>query len=149
MVTITRKVKLYVVALLLLSVFSLTACNKDEETFNSSNLAGTWLRVYDKSVISDGFVHYTFIPEDAVAGKCDIFCYDVFAGDTTYHRLYWLDNEKRRLTIFEPSYGDASSTDSLIWPTQIWDIQQLTTKKMTCIIADSDIILHFEKGTWK
>ncbi len=140
-----KKMKYYVAIMFVLSVFPLVSCNNDNEVFNSNNLVGTWQRIYDEGVISEGFVHYTFIPEDAVAGDCDIYCYDVFAGDTTFHLSYWFDNEKRRLTIFEPRYGEASSTDSLIWPTQIWDIQKLTTDRMTSIVAGSDVVLNFER----
>ena len=36
------------------AVLSLASCSSDDEEFQTNQLAGTWLRVYDEGVVAEG-----------------------------------------------------------------------------------------------
>ena len=41
--------------------------------------------VYDKGVVAEGYMQYTFTPgKPANVGECTTHVYDVFIGDTTF-----------------------------------------------------------------
>ena len=123
------------------AVLSLASCSSDDEEFQTNQLAGTWLRLYDEGVVAEGYVKYTFTPGvPSTSGDCDIYVYDVFAGDTTIHRGYVL-NDNRQLVIYEPMYG---GTPKL----QTWNIKKLGSSTMSWERADrSDIIYNFKRAT--
>ena len=73
-----KTMKLWRIAFMMLAAFSLASCSNDDEDFDANNLVGTWQKVFDKGVVSEGNVEYTF----SANGDCDIYVYDVFAGDT-------------------------------------------------------------------
>ena len=126
--------KLWRIAFAMLAAISLTSCSSDDEDFDANNLVGTWQKVYDKGVVSEGYVEYTFSDN----GDCDIYASDVFAGDTTIHRGYML-KDNRQLIIYEPMYG--GTLDS-----QTWNIRKLGNSTMSWEMADrSDIIYNFER----
>ena len=127
-------------ALMMLAAFSLASCSRDDEEFQTNQLAGTWLRVYDEGVVAEGYVKYTFTPGvPSTSGDCDIYVYDVFTGDTTIHRGYVL-NDNRQLVIYEPMYGGTPES-------QTWNIKKLGSSTMSWERADrSDIIYNFKRA---
>ena len=122
------------------AVLSLASCSSDDEEYQTNQLAGTWLRVYDEGVVAEGYVKYTFTPGvPSTSGDCDIYVYDVFAGDTTIHRGYVL-NDNRQLVIYEPMYGGTPES-------QTWNIKKLGSSTMSWERADrSDIIYNFKRA---
>ena len=131
---------IYVIAFAMLAVLSLVSCSSDDEDYDMNDLVGTWLKVDDEGVVSEGYVKYTFTPGvPSTSGYCDIYVYDVFAGDTTIHRGYVL-NDNRQLVIYEPMYG---GTPKL----QTWNIKKLGSSTMSWERADrSDIIYNFKRA---
>ena len=113
----------------LLVALSLASCSSDDdEEFLMDQLAGTWEQVYDKGVVAEGYVQYTFTPvKPATVGQCTIHVYDVFAGDTTFVRDYAL-TEDRHLAIYSGH-----------------DVQRLSAKTMTWHLTNSDVVLNFKK----
>ena len=132
--------KIWRVAFAMLAAFSLASCSSDdEEEFQIDKLAGTWEQVYDKGVVAEGYVQYTFTPgKPATVGECTIHVYDVFAGDTTFVRDYVL-TEDRHLAIYEGQH-DGTSMEM-----QEYDVQRLSTTGMTWHIIGSDVVLNFKK----
>ena len=129
-----RTRKIWRITLAMLAAFSLASCGSDDEDFDANNLVWTWQKVYDKGVVSDGYVEYTFSDN----GDCDIYASDVFAGDTTIHRGYML-KDNRQLIIYEPMYGGTLES-------QTWNIRKLGNSTMSWEMADrSDIIYNFER----
>ncbi|MBQ8715888.1 MAG: hypothetical protein IJ552_11920 [Prevotella sp.] len=129
-----RTRKIWRITLAMLAAFSLASCGSDDEDFDANNLVGTWQKVYDKGVVSEGYVEYTFSDN----GDCDIYASDVFAGDTTIHRGYML-KDNRQLIIYEPMYGGTLES-------QTWNIRKLGNSTMSWEMADrSDIIYNFER----
>ena len=124
----------------MLAAFSLASCSSDDdEEFLMDQLSGTWEQVYDKGVVSEGYVQYTFTPgKPATGGECTIYVYDVFAGDTTYVRDYAL-TEDRHLAIYSGQYG---TTPSEIYE---YDVKRLSAKAMTWHLTNSDVVLNFKK----
>ena len=126
--------KIWRIAFAMLAAFSLASCSSDNDDFAANNLVGTWQKVYDKGVVSEGYVEYTFSDN----GDCDIYASDVFAGDTTIHRGYML-KDNRQLIIYEPMYGGTLES-------QTWNIRKLGNSTMSWEMADrSDIIYNFER----
>ena len=140
MITRMKTMKIWRVAFAMLAAFSLASCSSDdEEEFQIDKLAGTWEQVYDKGVVSEGYVQYTFTPgKPATVGECTIHVYDVFAGDTTFVRDYVL-TEDRHLAIYEGQH-DGTSMEM-----QEYDVQRLSTTGMTWHIIGSDVVLNFKK----
>ena len=132
--------KIWRIAFAMLAAFSLASCSSDdEEEFQIDKLTGTWEQVYDKGVVSEGYVQYTFTPgKPATVGECTIHVYDVFAGDTTFVRDYVL-TEDRHLAIYEGQH-DGTSMEL-----QEYDVQRLSAKDMSWHISGSDVILNFKK----
>ena len=129
-----RTRKIWRITLAMLAAFSLASCSNDNDDFDANNLVGTWQKVYDKGVVSEGYVEYTFSDN----GDCDIYASDVFAGDTTIHRGYML-KDNRQLIIYEPMYGGTLEF-------QTWNIRKLGNSTMSWEMADrSDIIYNFER----
>ena len=129
-----RTRKIWRITLAMLAAFSLASCGSDDEDFDANNLVGTWQKVYDKGVVSEGYVEYTFSDN----GDCDIYASDVFAGDTTIHRGYML-KDNHQLIIYEPMYGGTLES-------QTWNIRKLGNSTMSWEMADrSDIIYNFER----
>ena len=128
------------IALAMLAAFSLASCSgDDDEDFLIDQLSGTWEQVYDKGVVAEGYVQYTFTPgKPATVGQCTIHVYDVFAGDTTFVRDYAL-TEDRHLAIYTGQYGGA--------PLEIqeYDVRRLSTADMTWQLVGSDVVLNFKK----
>ena len=126
--------------LVMCAAFSLASCSSDDdEVFQAEQLTGTWEQVYDKGVVAEGYVQYTFTPGvPATAGKCTVHVYDVFAGDTTFVRDYVL-TEDRHLAIYEGQH-DGTSMEM-----QEYDVQRLSAKDMTWHISGSDVVLNFKK----
>ena len=124
----------------LLAAFSFASCSSDDdEEFLMDQLAGTWEQVYDKGVVAEGYVQYTFTPvKPATVGECTIHVYDVFTGDTTFVRDYVL-TEDRHLAIYSGQYG---ATPSEIYE---YDVQRLSAKTMTWLLTNSDVVLNFKK----
>ena len=130
-----KTMKIWRLTLMMVAALSLASCSSDDEDYDVNNLVGTWLKVYDEGVVSEGFVEYTFSNN----GDCDIRVYDVFAGDTTLHRGYVL-KDNRQLVIYEPMYG--GTTES-----QTWNIKELGSSTMSWERADrSDIIYKFKRA---
>ena len=131
-----KTMKIWRLAFAMLAAFSLASCSSDDdEVFQTEQLTGTWEQVYDKGVVAEGYVQYTFTPGiSATAGKCTIHVYDVFAGDTTFVRDYVL-TEDRHLAI----YGDTPLE------LQEYDIQRLSAKDMSWHLSGSDVVLNFKK----
>ena len=129
-----RTRRIWRITLAMLAAFSLASCGSDDEDFDANNLVGTWQKVYDKGVVSEGYVEYTFSDN----GDCDIYASDVFAGDTTIHRGYML-KDNRQLIIYEPMYGGTLEF-------QTWNIRKLGNSTMSWEMADRpDIIYNFER----
>ena len=129
-----RTRKIWRITLAMLAAFSLASCGSDDEDFDANNLVGTWQKIYDKGVVSEGYVEYTFSDN----GDCDIYASDVFAGDTTIHRGYML-KDNRQLIIYEPMYGGTPES-------QTWNIRKLGNSTMSWEMADrSDIIYNFKR----
>ena len=124
----------------MLAAFSFASCSSDDdEEFLMDQLAGTWEQVYDKGVVAEGYVQYTFTPgTPATVGQCTIHVYDVFAGDTTFVRDYAL-TEDRYLAIYN---GQDAGTSMEI---QEYDVRRLSTTGMTWQLAGSDVVLNFKK----
>ena len=135
-----KTMKIWRLAFAMLAAFSLASCSSnDEEVFQTDQLAGTWEQVYDKGVVAEGYVQYTFTPGmPATAGECTIHVYDVFAGDTTFVRDYVL-TEDRHLAIYEGQH-DGTSMEM-----QEYDVQRLSAKDMTWHLSGSDVVLNFKK----
>ena len=130
-----KTMKLYLIATAMLAAFSLASCSSEDEDYDASNLVGTWLRDYDKGVVSEGYVEYTFSSD----GDCDIHVFDVFVGDTTIHRGYKL-RDNRQLLIYEPTYGGAPRHET-------WNIKKLDSSTMSWERTDhSDIIYNFRRA---
>ena len=130
-----KTMKPWAIAFMMLAAFSLASCSSDDEDYDVNNLVGTWHRVYDEGVVSEGYEEYTFSKN----GDCDIYVYDVFAGDTTFHWGYML-KDNRQLIIYEPMYG---GTPEL----QTWNIKKLGSSTMTWERADcADIIYNFKRA---
>ena len=130
-----KTMKLWRLTLMILAVFSLASCSNDDEDYDANNLIGTWHRVYDEGVVSEGYEEYTFY----VNGNCEIYVYDVFAGDTTIYRGYML-KDNRQLVIFEPMFGGTPES-------QTWIIKKLGISTMSWERADrSDIIYNFKRA---
>ena len=55
-----KTMKIWRLAFAMLAAFSLASCSSDDEDFDANNLVGTWQKVYDKGVVSEGNVEYTF-----------------------------------------------------------------------------------------
>ena len=136
-----KTLKIWRLAFAMLAAFSLASCSSDDdEVFQAEQLAGTWQRVYDEGVIAEGYVQYTFTPGvPSTGGDCNIYSYDVFAGDTTVQRSYVLSDNGRRLTIFEGMYGGTPSER------YEYDIQRLSAKAMSWHLIGSDVVLNFKK----
>ena len=127
--------KIWRIAFAMLAAFSLASCSSDNDDFDANNLVGTWQKVYDKGVVSEGYVEYTFSDN----GDCDIYASDVFAGDTTIHRGYML-KDNRQLIIYEPMYGGTLES-------QTWNIRKLGNSTMSWEMADRpDIIYNFKRA---
>ncbi len=135
-----KTMKIWRLAFAMLAAFSLASCSSDDdEEFLMDQLAGTWEQVYDKGVVAEGYVQYTFTPvKPATVGECTIHVYDVFAGDTTFVRDYAL-TEDRHLAIYSGQYG---ATPSEIYE---YDVQRLSAKTMTWLLTNSDVVLNFKK----
>ena len=132
--------KIWRIMFMMLAAFSLASCSSDDDdVFQTDQLAGTWEQVYDKGVVAEGYVQYTFTPGmPATTGECTIHVYDVFAGDTTFVRDYVL-TEDRHLAIYEGQH-DGTSMEM-----QEYDVQRLSTTGMTWHIIGSDVVLNFKK----
>ena len=129
-----KTMKIWRFALAMFAALSLASCGSDDEDFDANNLVGTWQKIYDKGVVSEGYVEYTFSDN----GDCDIYASDVFAGDTTIHRGYML-KDNRQLIIYEPMYGGTLES-------QTWNIRKLGNSTMSWEMADrSDIIYNFKR----
>ncbi|MBR4924890.1 MAG: hypothetical protein IKZ61_03970, partial [Prevotella sp.] len=75
--------KIWRIAFVMLAAFSLASCSSNDDELQIDQLAGTWQQVYDEGVIAEGYVQYTFTPGvPSTGGDCNIYSYDVFAGDT-------------------------------------------------------------------
>jgi len=135
-----KTMKIWRIAFAMLAAFSLASCSSDDdEVFQAEQLTGTWEQVYDKGVVAEGYVQYTFTPGmPATVGECTIHVYDVFAGDTTFVRDYVL-TEDRHLAIYE-SQHDGTSMEM-----QEYDVQRLSAKDMTWHLSGSDVVLNFKK----
>ena len=135
-----KTMKIWRLAFAMLAAFSLASCSSDDdEVFQAEQLTGTWEQVYDKGVVAEGYVQYTFTPGiPATAGKCTIHVYDVFAGDTTFVRDYVL-TEDRHLAIYIGQYGGTPPE------IQEYDVQRLSDKDMTWHLSGSDVVLNFKK----
>ena len=135
-----KTMKLWRMAWMILAVLSLASCSSDDDDYDVNNLVGTWLQVYEEGVVTEGYVEYTFTPGvPSTSGDCDIHVHDVFAGDTTIHRGYVL-NDNRQIVIYEPMYG---GTPVL----QTWNIKTLGSSTMSWENADrSDIIFNFKRA---
>lgn len=130
-----KTMKLWRLTLMMLAVFSLASCSSDDEDYDANYLIGTWHKVYDEGVVSDGYEEYTFSDN----GYCEIYIYDVFAGDTTLHRGYML-KDNRQLIIYEPMFGGIPES-------QTWNIKKLGSSTMSWERADhSDIIYNFKRA---
>ena len=134
-----KTMKIWRIAFAMLAAFSLASCSSDDDELQIDQLAGTWEQVYDKGVVAEGYVQYTFTPgTPATGGECTIHVYDVFAGDTTFVRDYAL-TEDRHLAIYEGQH-DGTSMEM-----QEYDVQRLSTTGMTWHIIGSDVVLNFKK----
>ena len=51
-----KTMKLWRNILVMTAAFSLASCSNDDEDFDANNLVGTWQKVYDKGVVSEGNV---------------------------------------------------------------------------------------------
>ena len=130
-----KTMKIWRLAFAMLAAFSLASCSSDDEDFDANNLVGTWQKVYDKGVVSEGYVEYTF----SANGDCDIYVSDVFAGDTIIHWGYML-KDNRQLIIYEPMYGGTPES-------QTWNIKNLGSGTMSWEMADRpDIIYNFKRA---
>ena len=140
MITEMKTMKIWRLAFAMLAAFSLASCSSDDdEVFQTDQLAGIWVQVYDKGVVAEGYVQYTFTPgKPATVGECTIHVYDFFAGDTTFVRDYVL-TEDRHLAIYEGQH-DGTSMEM-----QEYDVQRLSTTGMTWHIIGSDVVLNFKK----
>ena len=58
-----KTMKIWRLAFAMLAAFSLASCSSDDEDFDANNLVGTWQKVYDKGVVSEGNVMYGGTPE--------------------------------------------------------------------------------------
>ncbi len=114
------------------------ACSDDEDEVNTAQIVGKWEKVYDKDVVSEGGVQLTFTASSATDGNCEVYVYDVFAGDSTYSLAYTIDRDQRRLTLFNSVYGQP--TDPIYY-----EIKKLTSKWMTLHLINSDVILNYKK----
>ena len=135
-----KTMKIWRLAFAMLAAFSLASCSSDDdEVFQAEQLTGTWEQVYDKGVVAEGYVQYTFTPGvPATVGKCTVHVYDVFAGDTTFVRDYVL-TEDRHLAIYEGQH------DGISMEMQEYDVQRLSAKDMTWHLSGSDVVLNFKK----
>ena len=135
-----KTMKLWRIAFTMLAAFSFASCSSnDDEEFQMNQLTGTWQRVYDKGVVAEGYVQYTFTPgKPTNVGVCTVHAYDVFAGDTTFVRNYAL-TEDRHLAIYTGQYGGT--------PLEIqeYDVRRLSTADMTWHPVGSDVVLNFKK----
>lgn len=123
--------------LMMLTAFSFVSCGDDDD-IEIGLLSGRWLQVYDKDVICDGFVYYTFIFTSDTSGKCIIEVNDSFAGNHSEKRAFIL-SEGGNITIFKGLYGG----DNDPWN---YHIKRLTSNSMTWVHADDpDVVQHFEK----
>ena len=131
---------IYAIAFAMLAAFSLASCSSDDdEVFQMDKLTGTWQRVYDKGVVAEGYVQYTFTPgKPTNVGQCTIHVYDVFAGDTTFVRDYAL-TEDHYLAIYTGQYGGTPLE------LQEYDVRRLSTADMTWQLVGSDVVLNFKK----
>ena len=120
------------------AAFSLVSC-RDDDSIQTGRLSGKWLQVYDEGVVSEGYVYYTFIPNSEKDGRCVIDVYDIFAGDHTEERRFFLTDSGKLITIFKEQYGGDTDPRTYI-------IKRLTSNRLTWVLADNpDIVQNFEK----
>ena len=135
-----KQMKLWRLAFAMLAAFSLASCSSDDdEVFQMDQLSGTWQRVYDKGVVTEGYVQYTFTPGTPTnVGVCTVHVSDVFAGDTTFVRDYAL-TEDHYLAIYTGQYGGTPLE------LQEYDVRRLSTTDMAWQPVGSDVVLNFKK----
>ncbi|MBR5686469.1 MAG: hypothetical protein IKX36_00745 [Prevotella sp.] len=126
--------------LMMFTAVSFMSCGcGEEDDIEIGLLSGKWMQVYDKDVICEGYVYYTFIFDSDTSGKCIIEVNDAFAGNHSEERVFILSDFGRHITIFKGLYGGDNDP---------WDyrIKQLTSNRLTLILADHpDVVQHFEK----
>ena len=90
------------IGLLLIAALSVIACDK---MATPGNIEGTWSEQYDPNVFAmDGFVEYTFIPNN----QYQLHVYDVLSDEsTTTTGTYFLSTAKKTITI-DPHKSDFS-----------------------------------------
>ena len=77
-----KTMKLWRLAFAMLAAFSLASCSSDDDTdtYEATELSGTWQKVYDEGIADAGIVQYTFHPQSANNGTVDIFTSDWATG---------------------------------------------------------------------
>jgi len=136
-----KTMKIWSIAFAMLAALTLASCSSDDGELQTALLAGSWEQVYDKGVVAEGYVQYTFTPgTPPTGGRCAIYSYDVFTGDTVIQRDYALTDNGRRLTIFKGQYGGAPSD------VNEYEVVSLSGKRMTWLLMGSDVILNFKRA---
>lgn len=130
-----RRASLLIVAIVL-SLFAMTSCDKDELEISKENVLGQWVEDYSDYpyFAPDGYLTYTFRAD----GIVDIHVYDVFAGDTDVHGSYTVavdHGEGRDVLCINPHISDFSS--------ESYKIVKLTKNEMDW----QRVGTTFQKGT--
>ena len=119
-----KTMKIWRIAFAMLAAFSLASCSSDDdEVFQAEQLTGTWEQVYDKGVVAEGYVQYTFHQQSANNGTVDIFTSDWAAGDTTVYRIYTVTDAGHLQISPKPD-------DTSVALTVDCDIRRLTSTQM-------------------
>ena len=60
-----KTMKIWRLAFAMLAAFSLASCSSDDDTdtYEATELSGTWQKVYDEGIADAGIVQYTFHPQ--------------------------------------------------------------------------------------
>ena len=118
-------------AFIMLTALCLAACGDDDE-FNTSNLAGTWERIWDKNITDAGTERYTFFPETPTTGRIELYTNDWATGESTTD-LNYVVGYTGHMNIFSGKEHDGSS--KIVGE---YDIHTLTSTKMVWYRTDSD-----------
>lgn len=131
-----RRASLSIVTIVL-SLFAMTSCDKDELEISKENVLGQWVEDYSDYpyFAPDGYLTYTFNAD----GTVDIHVYDVFAGESDMHSTY----------IVAEDYGDGKDDVLCINPhisdfsSESYKIVKLTKNEMDW----QRVGTTFQKGT--
>ena len=117
----------------MLAAFTLISCSSDDdETFDVSNLGGTWERIWDSGVMDSGTERYTFIPESSTTGRIELYVKG-WPDIEESKDLNYVIGHTGHINIFTGKIHDGESTVF-----GEYDIHKLSNSEMTWYRTDSN-----------